>query len=303
MRWVEEPNKHNPKSPYEALVTEASEPLTLAFVEYWKRLLTDGIPLAPADRYSLAMEIVARKFQDDPSPGNLRVSFYNSLKRQSEGVPVYRLHGNYFECVQEEKEDDTSFEARHLVWLLDQYRTLKEAARDSSLVQLFEKINSPCPMEIRAGTSNGWFALQIDQTEFGPLPENDRLLLAGKETVPDDPLQNLAGGVLDVAWMRLMQEFNTALIQYTPPHFKSIHCKLTEGIEQGQRALFYDIQCPQFPDEGTTNPNARLHTAATQVVQHLTAERAKFPGIIVRLDMQSNGTWLHSVEFLNKSNP
>jgi hypothetical protein len=205
--------------------------------------------------------------------------------RQSEGVPVYRLHGNYFECVQAEKEDDTSFEARHLVWLLDQYRTLKQAARDSSLVQLFEKINYPRPMEIRAGTSNGWFALQIDQTEFGPLPENDRLLLAGKETVPDDPLQNLAGGVLDVAWMRLMQEFNTALIQYAPPHFKSITPSSLKILNRG------------------SGFNARLHTAATQVVQHLTAERGKFPGIIVRLDMQSNGTWLHSVEFLNKFNP
>lgn len=303
MRWVEEPNKHNPKSPYQALVTEADEPLTLAFVEYWKRLLNDGIPLPPADRYSLAMEIVARKFRDDPSPGNLRASFHNSLKRQSDGVPIYRLHGNYFECVQGEKEDDRSFEGRHLVWLLDQYRTLKEAARDNSLVPLFEKVSSPRPMAIRAGTSNGWFELQLGQQEFGPLPENDRLLLAGKETVPDDPLQNLAGGVLDVAWMRLMQEFNAALINYTPPHFKSIHCKLTEGLEQGQRALFYDIRCPQFPDEGTTTPNARLHTAATQVVQHLAAERGKFPGIMVRLDMQPNGTWLHSVEFLNKSNP
>jgi hypothetical protein len=290
MRWVEEPDKHNPKSPFQALVTEADEPLKIAFVEYWKRLLNDGIPLPPADRYSLAMEIVARKFQDDPTPGNLRASFHNSLKRQSEGVPIYRLLGNYFECVQGKKEDDRSFEGRHLVWLLDQYRTFKEAACDSSLAPLLEKINSPRPMEIRAGTSNGWFALQLEQEEFGPLPENGRLLLAGKEAVPDDPLQNLAGGVLDVAWMRLMQEFNTALIQYTPPHFKSIHCKLTEGLEQGQRALFYDIQCPQFPDEGTTNPNSRLHTAATQVAQHLTAERGKFPGIIVRLDMQPNGT-------------
>ena len=302
MRWIEEPNKHNLKSPFQALITEPGEPLAPAFVEYWKRILSDGIPLPPADRYSLAIEIVARKFKDDPSPGNVRASFHNSLKRQSEGVPVYRLRGDYFECVQGEKEDDPSFERRHLVWLLGHYRTLHEAARDSSLAPLFEKINSPRQVAIRAGTSNGWFELQLGQQEFGPLPENDRSLLAGKETVPDDPLQNLAGGVLNVAWMRLMDEFNLALINYTPPHFKSIHCKITEGLEQGQQALFYDIQCPQFPDEGTSQPNPRLHNAATRLVQHLTAERGTFPGIIVRLDMQPNQSWLHSVEFLNKSN-
>lgn len=106
MRWIKEPNKHNPKSPYQALITEAGEPLAPAYVEYWKRILSDGIPLPPADRYSLAMEIVARKFKDDPSPGNVRASFHNSLKRQTEGLSIYRLRGNYFECVQGAEEDD-----------------------------------------------------------------------------------------------------------------------------------------------------------------------------------------------------
>jgi hypothetical protein len=137
MRWVEEPNKHNPKSPYQALITEADEPLTLAFVEYWKRLLNDGIQLPPADRYSLAMEIVARKFRDDPSPGNLRASFHNSLKRQSDGVPIYRLHGNYFECVQGEKEDDRSFGGRHLVWLLALARKIREARTNAKRGDIF----------------------------------------------------------------------------------------------------------------------------------------------------------------------
>jgi hypothetical protein len=115
MRWIEEPNKHNPKSPYQALLTEPDEPLAPAYLEYWKRILSNGIPLPPADRYSLAMEIVTRKFTDDPSPGNVRASFHNSPKRQTEGLPIYRLHGNYFEYVQGEKEDDPSFEGRHLV--------------------------------------------------------------------------------------------------------------------------------------------------------------------------------------------
>ena len=66
-----------------------------------------------------------------------------------------------------------------------------------------------------------------------------------------------------------------------------------------QRALFYDIQCPEFSDEGSTVANDRVHRAATSVVQHLTAERGAFPGIIVRLNLRLDGkNWLHSVEFL-----
>jgi len=100
--------------------------------------------------------------------------------------------------------------------------------------------------------------------------------------------------------MRLVEEFTAALIQYTPPHFKNIYCKVTEGREAGQRALFYDIQCPEFPDDGTTEPGTRLHSAATKLVQHVTAERGSFPGVIVRLAQQPDETWLQSVEFLDK---
>jgi len=130
-------------------------------------------------------------------------------------------------------------------------------------------------------------------------PANDQRILAGKERIPEEPLADLTSGVLDVAWMRLMNELTQALIQYTPPHFKTIHCKITEGLEQDQRALFYDIQCPEFSDEGSTVANDRVHRAATSVVQHLTAERGAFPGIIVRLNLRLDGkNWLHSVEFL-----
>src|SRR5947208_3966020 len=113
-------------------------------------------------------------------------------------------------------------------------------------------------------------------------PANDQRILAGKERIPEEPLADLTSGVLDVAWMRLMNELTQALIQYTPPHFKTIHCKITEGLEQDQRALFYDIQCPEFSDEGSTVANDRVHRAATSVVQHLTAERGAFPGSSTR---------------------
>src|SRR5205809_7047049 len=46
-------------------------------------------------------------------------------------------------------------------------------------------------------------------------PANDQRILAGKERIPEEPLADLTSGVLDVAWMRLMNELTQALIQYT----------------------------------------------------------------------------------------
>jgi hypothetical protein len=180
-------------------VTESSEPLRPAFVDFWKRVLTDGYRLPRGSRTRLAIEMLSRRISADKT-GKARAVFHRSLRSQSEG----------------------------------------------------------------------------------------------KETVPDDPLESLAGSVIDVPWMRLMEELCAAIIQYTLPHFKNIHCKITQGLQQGQRALFYDIRCPEFPDEDTTEPSARLHTAATRAVQHLSAEQGLFKGIVVQLNMQKDGTWLHS---------
>src|SRR5438128_10275948 len=73
-------------------------------------------------------------------------------------------------------------------------------------------------------------------------PANDQRILACKERIPEEPLAHLTSGVLDVAWMRLMNELNQALSQYTPPHFKTIHFNITQGLEQVQRPVLYDTQ-------------------------------------------------------------
>jgi hypothetical protein len=293
MQWFEEPNKTFPKWPCHVLVTESSEPLRPAFVDFWKRVLTDGYRLPRGSRTRLAIEMLPRRISADKI-GKVRAVFHSSLRSQSEGIGIYLLRSDVFACMQADDENDLDFEKRELVWMLGQYAALKEAVRDPQTWPLFEKINSSQPLAVDAGTGNGWFAMQLGQEGFGVLPENDQRLLADKETVPDDPLQSLAGGVIDVPWMRLMEELCAAIIQYTPPHFKNIHCKITQRLEQGQRALFYDIRCPEFPDEGTTEPNARLHTAATRAVQHLSAEQGLFKGIVVQLNIQKDGTWLHS---------
>jgi hypothetical protein len=100
------------------------------------------------------------------------------------------------------------------------------------------------------------------------------------------------------ATMPLLQEFGDALIAYTPEKFQTIHCEITEGLEQGHRALFYKISCPQFPDDGTTVVNDPVHKAATRLVQHMTPARGTFPGIAVTLTMQKDGSWRHNLRML-----
>src|SRR5262249_43947465 len=100
------------------------------------------------------------------------------------------------------------------------------------------------------------------------------------------------------ATMPLLEELGAALIAYTPEKFQVIHCEITEGLEAGQRALFYKISCPQFPDDGTTVANDRVHKAATRLVQHVAPKPGAFPGAVVTLTMQQDGTWRHNLRLL-----
>ncbi|MCC6776502.1 MAG: hypothetical protein IT537_07685 [Hyphomicrobiales bacterium] len=74
--------------------------------------------------------------------------------------------------------------------------------------------------------------------------------------------------------------------------------EITEGLEQGQRALFYDVSCPQFPDDGTTVVNDRVHKAATRLVRYLAPAQGAFPGVAVTLTMQKDGSWRHNMRLL-----
>src|SRR5262249_40239758 len=111
-----------------------------------------------------------------------------------------------------------------------------------------------------------------------------------------DPIMDLLPG--GAAAMPLLRELGAALIQYTPPNVETIHCEIKEGLEQGQRALFYNISCPQFPDEGTTVANDRVHQAATRLVQQIAPRPGTFPGMVVTLTMQKDGSWRHNGRLL-----
>ena len=112
-----------------------------------------------------------------------------------------------------------------------------------------------------------------------------------------DPMLDLLPA--GAATMPLLQELGDALIAYTPPNFQIIHCEITEGREQDQRALFCKISCPQFPDDGTTVVNDRVHKAATRLVQRLVAPaRGTFPGVAITLAKQKDSSWRHNMRFL-----
>lgn len=113
-----------------------------------------------------------------------------------------------------------------------------------------------------------------------------------------DPLAELIGGN---EMMGIFRELGDALIAYTPPNFNIICCEITEGIEQGKRALFYKIECPNFPDDGTTVVNERVHKAATRMVQKMAPAQGAFSGIAITLEQQKDGTWRNSMKLMEKS--
>jgi hypothetical protein len=295
MHWIEEPNKTFPERPYHVLATEQGEQLKPAWVEYWKRILTDGYGLAPASRFALAIDVYARTFEAD-SMGQASATFRNSLNREAEGIGSYMLRSDHFTFLQGKDEDDNVFGRRQLVWFLENYKALKAALRDGEIWPLYERINSSHTLPIRLATINGWFDLQAGQEGFGTLPYEDQELLAGMEPTKEDPMEALTSGVLTSPRTTAVEELTAALIQFTPPHFKTIHCTIKEGVEEGQRALFYQIECPEFPDQGTTAVNDRVHRAGTLLVQQLAPEQGTFAGARIKLNMQADGLWQRSVE-------
>lgn len=72
-------------------------------------------------------------------------------------------------------------------------------------------------------------------------------------------------------------------------------------FRDGQRALFYNIQCPSFPDDGTSVVNDRVHAAATRLVRHMAPAEGTFPGIALRLEQQNDGTWRQSMTLLPRA--
>jgi hypothetical protein len=288
MQWIKEPDENDRNLIHQVLVLQHDEPLAPALVAFWSRILSDGCANAAASGWaSLAIDICEQQNAQD-SPGWMHAAFLNAQRRACAGVGHYYLRGDAFTLLQGEEEDNDTFNRRQIRWFVEQYQALKDAAQSPEVQALFRRIETIRPLPVNVATANGWFDLQVGQASFGPLPDEDEAMLSGEDPVPTDPLVELVGGN---DTMDLLQELGGALIEYTPPHFEVICCRITEGLEQGQRALFYDVSCPQFPDDGTDVVNERVHTVATRLVQQMAPARGSFPGAMIRLELQKDGTW------------
>jgi len=299
MDWINEPDEENQDLVQHALVLQPDEPLAPAFIVYWKRILSDGYAIAATSRWaSLSVEIASRQSQQDEQ-GFMRATFLNAQHKHCEGAGRYLLRSDAFTCLESPEENVKTSLRRQQRWLLEQYQALKDALRAAEVRPLFERINAIRPLRVKAAAAFDWFDLQIDCDSFGRLASDDQALLAGTEANPADLLRDLLPGGSDT--MPLLQELGAALIAYTPPTFETICCQITEGVEQGQRALFYDITCPQFPNEGTTMVNDRVHSAATRLVQQMAPAQGGFPGVAIRLELQKDGSWRHDMRLLSRA--
>jgi len=297
MEWIDEPDKKDGNLVHRALMLQPDEPLGPAFIAFWKRILSDGCAnAASSDWRSLSIDVYGRQSERD-RPGWMHAAFRNAQRRACAGIGDYFARSVAFTCLHD--EDKKTFDQKQIRWILAQYQALKDAAHSAEVQPLFRQINAIRPLPINVATSYGWFDLQVGQNSFGTLPSEDQALLAGDEPARTDPLLALLPG--GPAAMPLLRELGAALIAYTPPNFETICCQITEGIEQGQRALFYNISCPQFPDEGMTVANDRVHQAATQLVQLMAPAQGGFPGLAITLTMQKDGSWRHNMRLLSQA--
>jgi hypothetical protein len=228
----------------------------------------------------------------------MHAKFRDGQGEPCEGAAEYFLRSDALTCLEVAGEGRMAERRRQLLFFLDQYALLKQAVASPEARALLDRINGIRPLTVDAAAGYGWFDLQIGEESFGELPAEDQATLANREASPADALLELAGGSERMA---ILQELTDALITYTPPSFEVICCDITEGNEDGQRALFYNIQCPSLPDEGTTVVNDRVHTAATRLVRHMAPAEGTFPGVALRLELQQDGSWSQSMKLMPKA--
>jgi hypothetical protein len=298
MQWISECDTADATVLHQALVLAADDPIGPAYIELWKRILSDGCAQTASSGWQgLGIEICERQREVDKQ-GYMHVKFRDGQQKPCKGVGQYFLRGDTFTCLMVPGEDGMAERRRQLSFLLDQYTLLKQAAVSPEVRPLLDRINSIRPLAVRAAAGFGWFDLQIGADSFGPLPAEDQATLEGRTASPAEVMMELAGGS---EWMAILRELTAALVAYTPAKFEVICCDITEGVEQGQRALFYNIQCPSLPGEGTTVANERVHAAATRMVQHLAPAQGTFPGVSLRLELQADGRWNNSVKLMPKA--
>lgn len=287
MRWVN--SKNTSGSLTHKLETPAGTDLAAAYREFWRRILDDAVACAGrVDWRTIAFDILPKETADADA-GELTARFWDSRNRRCEH-PEYVIASDTFEALMEDRTDEEH--DRDLVALyLREFTRLRDVAAAEPVAQLFRRAKSVRPFKVVGAVIDGWLDLQIGQPAPGPLPEYDRKVLAGQ---PAKMLPN-PGGLFDMEWLALMNAVSSALVRYTPEHFKTIECTVRA---EGNR-LFYEIGCPDFPDEGTTEPGKDVHQAMSRLVAHKMRDGAAFPGMRFVVQVQSDGSAQTQAAVLN----
>lgn len=195
MRWIEESKGDNPKRTLHVLQTEPGEALTGAFVEFWKRILTEGATLPRGSRDSVCVEILARSGKEI---GAATANFYTSRREENTAAPRYILRREDFVCARDKDQDFHSYTATLLAWQLAQYVVLKQALQRPEVWPLFEKLNAGGPLRVKGGGVYDWFDLQPGQEKFGALSASDRSALRGLKPSARDAFKDLTAGLVDI---------------------------------------------------------------------------------------------------------
>src|SRR5882672_11006764 len=147
MQWINETEDNQTN---QALVLGPGEALLPAFVELWKRILSDGIATAPtSDWMSLSIDIQDRQIMHD-TQGCMHAVFRNGQRKHSKSPGHFVVRGDAFDFLQGRDEDNDTFNRREIRWLLEQYGLLKEAAKNAEVHRLLQEINAIRPLVVDA---------------------------------------------------------------------------------------------------------------------------------------------------------
>jgi hypothetical protein len=111
--------------------------------------------------------------------------------------------------------------------------------------------------------------------------------LVSKVPLPEDQAEVVAS----------MQELTKALMESVPAHFKRIQCRIRAAAAGDTRPPACRISNPDNPRE-TTEPNARVNQAASQLVRTMNPTGGAFPGLTVTMERMNDGRWHNSIKLM-----
>ena len=128
MQWISERDASDTRLMHHALALQPDDPIEPAYVEFWKRILSDGCAHAASSGWqSLSIEICERQTEADDQ-GWMHVKFRNGEHKACKGVAEYFLRSDAFACLEVPGEERMAERRRQLLFFLEQYGLLKQAA-------------------------------------------------------------------------------------------------------------------------------------------------------------------------------